>query len=61
VAAWKQEDLYQQLFAEMERGSEKVLRKRRRGQEMEVASKKGWRAVFASGRWDDEGGREVKR
>ncbi len=27
---------------------------------MEVAAKKGWRAVFAGGRWDDEDGQQVR-
>jgi len=51
--------LYQQVFAEMERikngtTSEETTRN------MELAAKRGWRAVFAGGRWDDEGGQEVK-
>jgi len=29
-------------------------------EKMDMAAKKGWRAVFAGGRWDDEGGKEVK-
>lgn len=29
-----------------------------REENRDVAAKKGWRAVFAGGRWDTEGGRE---
>ena len=31
-----------------------------KNENMEVAATKGWRAVFAGGRWGDEGGEEVK-
>ena len=51
--------LYQQVFAEMER-IKRATSAERTTENMEMAAKKGWRAVFAGGRWDDEGGKEVR-
>ena len=51
--------LYQQVFAETER----IRNGTTLGQtmeNMELAAKRGWRAVFAGGRWDDEGGQQVR-
>ncbi|WWC65826.1 uncharacterized protein I303_108448 [Kwoniella dejecticola CBS 10117] len=54
--------LYRQVFLELERRKntpspvEEMLRKT---ENMELAGKKGWRAVFANGRWDEEGNERV--
>ncbi|WVR08057.1 hypothetical protein IAU60_005103 [Kwoniella sp. DSM 27419] len=50
--------LYRQVFLEMEKRRtapspmEEVMQKT---ENMDLAAKKGWRAVFAGGRWDEEG------
>ncbi|KAK6908458.1 hypothetical protein I203_102460 [Kwoniella mangroviensis CBS 8507] len=50
--------LYRQVFLELERRKnapsivEELMRKT---ENMELANKKGWRTVFANGRWDEEG------
>nr|XP_019043548.1 AFG1-family ATPase [Kwoniella bestiolae CBS 10118]OCF22478.1 AFG1-family ATPase [Kwoniella bestiolae CBS 10118] len=54
--------LYRQVFLELERRKnapsvvEEIMRKT---ENMELANKKGWRAVFAGGRWDEEGNERV--
>ncbi|WWC73699.1 uncharacterized protein I206_107671 [Kwoniella pini CBS 10737] len=54
--------LYRQVFLELERRKntpsplEEMMRKT---ENMELAGKKGWRAVFANGRWDEEGNERV--
>lgn len=49
--------LYRQVFKEMQRRRDEVTEDGREDNR-EVAASKGWRAVFAGGRWDTEGGEE---
>lgn len=51
--------LYQRVFQEMDR-RRRSLTEAAKTEKMEKAAKKGWRAVFAGGRWDGEGGEEVR-
>lgn len=46
--------LYQQVFAEMEL-RRKATPVERPGDNMDVAAKRGWKAVFAGGRWEGKG------
>lgn len=51
--------LYQRVFKEMQSRSQGVEQEDIKRENMERAAKRGWKSVFAGGRWEEEGDKGV--